>query len=165
MNCKYNESMILSTKPVTGIMDFSRCKLSLQIINFKPLEIERRALLGLLAVKSVKTLHRSNQMVTRLSEILIPSAILNGEFVVRNDKKNGYWIFVGETYGAVDSDDLAGVREKVVRINKTIPLIITGEEYGVIDLEIVVESSEILFLKRRNGVDICDLPRKVRVLH
>nr|AFR67102.1 beta protein [Kimberley virus] len=146
-------------------MEFSRCKLSLQIINFKPIEIERRALLGLLAVKSIKTLHRGNQMITRLSEILIPSAIVNGEFVVRNDKKNGYWIFVGEAYGAIDSDDLSGVREKVMKISRTIPLLITGEEYGAIDLDITLEDSEIIFLKRKNELDIGDLPRKMRFLH
>ncbi|QEA08646.1 beta protein [Puchong virus] len=145
-------------------MDFSRCKLSLQVMNFKALDLDRRALLGLLVVKSIKTLYRSNQMITRLSEILIPMATLNGEFIVRNDMKKGHWIFVGEAYSALDTMDLDGVRDRVTKIEKVLPLLINGEEYGAIDLSINVEVGTLSFIKRKGEGDLCEIPRKVRVL-
>ncbi|QEA08657.1 beta protein [Hayes Yard virus] len=145
-------------------MDFSRCKLSLQVMNFKALDLDRRALLGLLIVKSIRTLYRSNQMITRLAGILVPMATLNGEFVVRNDMKKGHWIFVGEAYSALDTMDLEGVREQTTHIEKVMPLLINGEEYGAIDLSIKVELGTLRFIKRKGDGDICEIPRRVRIL-
>nr|WGO62845.1 beta protein [Hefer Valley virus] len=145
-------------------MEFSRCRISLQVMNFKPLELDRRTLLGLLVVKSIKTLYRSNQALTRLAEIFVPMATLNGEFVVRNDMKKGLWIFVGEAFGMIDCIDLEGVREKVTTLDKVLPLLINGEEYGAIDISFKVELRSLGFIKRRAESDMCDIPCKVRVL-
>nr|QDM55305.1 beta protein [Bovine ephemeral fever virus] len=145
-------------------MDFIRCHVAIQIINFRALEIDKRSLLGILVIKHIKNLHRSNQLLTRLSDLMIPSVIHNGEFVMRNDKNNKLWIFVGESWASLDLEDLNGVRDNVFNISKTVPLLIQGEEYGVIDISIKVEHRGLRFLKRSSEIDICDIPRKVRVV-
>nr|UDN81802.1 Beta [Bovine ephemeral fever virus] len=145
-------------------MDFIRCHVAMQIINFRALEIDKRSLLGILVIKNIKNLHRSNQLLTRLSDLMIPSVIHNGEFVMRNDKNNKLWIFVGESWASLDLEDLNGVRDNVFNISKTVPLLIQGEEYGVIDISIKVEPRGLRFLKRSSDIDICDIPRKVRVV-
>ncbi|AEH58023.1 beta protein [Berrimah virus] len=145
-------------------MDFIRCHVAIQIINFRALEIDKRSLLEILVIKSIKNLHRSNQVLTRLSDLMIPSAIHNGEFVMRNDKSNKLWIFVGESWASLDFEDLSGVRERISSINKTVPLLIQGEEYGAIDISMNIEVRGIRFLKRPNEMDICDIPRKLRVI-
>nr|ASB16905.1 beta protein [Bovine ephemeral fever virus] len=145
-------------------MDFIRCHVAMQIINFRALEIDKRSLLGILVIKNIKNLHRSNQLLTRLSDLMIPSVIHNGEFVMRNDKNNKLWIFVGESWASLDLEDLNGVRDNVFNLSKTVPLLIQGEEYGVIDISIKVEPRGLRFLKRSSEIDICDIPRKVRVV-
>nr|WOZ03544.1 beta protein [Bovine ephemeral fever virus] len=145
-------------------MDFIRCHVAMQIINFKALEIDKRSLLGILVIKNIKNLHRSNQLLTRLSDLMVPSVIHNGEFVMRNDKSDKLWIFVGESWASLDLEDLNGVRENVFNISKTVPLLIQGEEYGVIDLSIKVEPRGLRFLKRSSEIDICDIPKKIRVV-
>ncbi|AAG10418.1 beta protein [Bovine ephemeral fever virus] len=107
-------------------MDFIRCHVAMQIINFKALEIDKRSLLGILVIKNIKNLHRSNQLLTRLSDLMVPSVIHNGEFVMRNDKSDKLWIFVGESWASLDLEDLNGVRENVFNISKTVPLLIQG---------------------------------------
>nr|WPW59856.1 beta protein [Marmot Ephemerovirus] len=126
-------------------MDFIRCHVAMQIINFRALEIDKRSLLGILVIKNIKNLHRSNQLLTRLSDLMIPSVIHNGEFVMRNDKNNKLWIFVGESWASLDLEDLNGVRDNVFNISKTVPLLIQGEEYGVIDVSIKVEPRGLRF--------------------
>nr|ARE59187.1 beta protein [Bovine ephemeral fever virus] len=107
-------------------MDFIRCHVAMQIIKFRALEIDKRSLLGILVIKNIKNLHRSNQLLTRLSDLMIPSVIHNGEFVMRNDKNNKLWIFVGESWASLDLEDLNGVRDNVFNISKTVPLLIQG---------------------------------------
>lgn len=126
-------------------MDFIRCHVAMQIINFRALEMDKRSLLGILVIKNIKNLHRSNQLLTRLSDLMIPSVIHNGEFVMRNDKNNKLWIFVGESWASLDLEDLNGVRDNVFNISKTVPLLIQGEEYGVIDVSIKVEPRGLRF--------------------
>nr|AIW62187.1 beta protein [Bovine ephemeral fever virus] len=107
-------------------MDFIRCHVAMQIINFRALEIDKRSLLGILVIKNIKNLHRSNQLLTRLSDLMIPSVIHNGGFVMRNDKNNKLWIFVGESWASLDLEDLNGVRDNVFNLSKTVPLLIQG---------------------------------------